>query len=350
MIKDQQEIAWVCLPKDARNQIISSYFCKRESDTEYNKGYVDAMLHIYGIHNLTSDTEPEEMLMVERNFIIDFYKRTKSRRWEYEDARLIRAMEKEDGKFLAIEYLFGDKCQPDKEQPKPKFSLNEIVRVTSDDKYGTVGRIIKVDEEDDGFFYTLNGVKDWRFVEKNLEPYTEENKEIEECPYTDGRTCDTCMGKGCECEYKPKETMEAKELNLCELLKGCEGEEFYSLMHGKVRFMTIGADGFVMFDLPESFSVYDNGKYDLNAEVIIYPSRALYEKYPLDAYSAWMEWKESRMSNYEIKVSYQIIGNSQDDEVGQFNTIRCNSLEEAKQVAKAVKETLDKFHKIASIN
>lgn len=63
MTKEQQDIAWAGLPKDARNQIISSYFCKRDSNTEYNKGYVDAILHIYGIHNLTSDTEPEEILL-----------------------------------------------------------------------------------------------------------------------------------------------------------------------------------------------------------------------------------------------------------------------------------------------
>ena len=27
---------------------------------------------------------------------------------------------------------------------------------------------------------------------------------------------------------------------------------------------------------------------------LLFPSRVLYEKYPLDAYSAWMEWKEAR--------------------------------------------------------
>ena len=138
--------------------------------------------------------------------------------------------------------------------------------------------------------------------------------------------------------------MEEKELNLCELLKGCEGEEFYSLMHGKVRFMTIGADGFVMFDLPESISVYDNGKYDLNAEVIIYPSRALYEKYPLDARAAWMEWKESRKPNCELKMDFQIISGKHRGGVGDFSTLVFRSEKEAMKAVEAVMETLEKFH------
>ena len=142
--------------------------------------------------------------------------------------------------------------------------------------------------------------------------------------------------------------MEEKELNLCELLKGCEGEEFYSLMHGKVRFMTIGAEGFVMFDLPESFSVYDNGKYDLHAEVIIYPSRALYEKYPLDAKKAWDEWASERKPKFEFSSFIYIYKDGETVDEIDLPELNFNSLEEAKQAAEAVRETLTKFHQSKS--
>ena len=194
MEKKLQDLAWTSLPKEMRDKLIEWYQTFQYHTNFDNDPIAEAQMKLledlYGSHNLTSDTEPEEMLMVERKKVQEIYHQIKL---ELGDGGCSERqddinMEKES----LLHSLFGDKCLPDEKltkskqemeteiieiatevKPKPKFSLNEIVRVTSDDKYGTVGRIIKVDEEDDGFFYTLNGVIDWRFVEKNLAPYTE---------------------------------------------------------------------------------------------------------------------------------------------------------------------------------
>lgn len=149
-----------------------------------------------------------------------------------------------------------------------------------------------------------------------------------------------------------------KELNLCEILNGHEGEEFYSLMHGNVRFTTISSDGFVLFDYPESISVYPNGKYDENAEVVIYPTRFLYEKYPLYAQKAWQEWVDEQKpwapkdDEYYWCINDMLnpvskIFDAEDPE--DWARVRANNCfrtqEHAQQAAEAVKKTLEQFHK-----
>ena len=65
--------------------------------------------------------------------------------------------------------------------------------------------------------------------------------------------------------------MESKELNLCELLKGCEGMLFYSTMGGYCRlievteFITIGYgnDDYVFLE--------SDGKYAINDECTLFP-------------------------------------------------------------------------------
>ncbi|MDE7442147.1 MAG: hypothetical protein K2M69_08280 [Muribaculaceae bacterium] len=101
-----------------------------------------------------------------------------------------------------------------------------------------------------------------------------------------------------------KDNMEEKELNLVELLRGCEGEEFYSIVYGNVTLEVIHSPEvddlkYYLLTRPNSCRigrdlVYPNGKVDANGAILLYPSKELYEKYPLDAYAAWMEWKEAR--------------------------------------------------------
>jgi len=67
--------------------------------------------------------------------------------------------------------------------------------------------------------------------------------------------------------------MKAQELNLCELLKGCEGMEFYSTMVGYCRlievteFITIGYgdDDFIVLE--------SDGKYSVEGECTLFPSK-----------------------------------------------------------------------------
>ena len=69
--------------------------------------------------------------------------------------------------------------------------------------------------------------------------------------------------------------MEAKELNLCELLKGCEGMVFYSTMVGYCKlievteFITIGYgnndDDYIILE--------SDGKYNVEGECTLFPSK-----------------------------------------------------------------------------
>lgn len=316
MTKEQQDLAWACLPKEARNQKISTYFCKRDSDTEYNKGYVDAILHIYGHHNLTSDTEPEEMLMVRRKSIQTVY-RDKIR----EKGHHTTTQSKKDmatGWLNAMRCFFSkDKCLPDK--------LNDDIGC---------------------------------YMENQLEPYTEpETKDDTKNETKDPVSQNPDKNYNNENHNSNSDNMQAKELNLCELLKGCVGETFYSRAYGEVTLNEIVRD-----DRPNSqeIKVYTsdpqsdriwflrNGRKHKNGEIDLYPSRALYEEYPLDAYSAWMEWQESRKPKYilAVKISSWYDGDDgrEDEEYGDNEWFRFKTEEEARQAAEAVRETLYKFH------
>ena len=99
--------------------------------------------------------------------------------------------------------------------------------------------------------------------------------------------------------------MRNNKINLTELLKGCEEEEFYSRCFGPLKFINIREDNILIFRKKNSEVILYpfNGKYDTYGEVDLFPSKELYEKYPLDAYTAWMEWKFKRQ-RYIIKVNF----------------------------------------------
>lgn len=86
---------------------------------------------------------------------------------------------------LAYNHFFGPKCLPDKTcnvasaKPKPaelKYHVGDWVRVVSIDKHGHIGQITDVEIDNDGIFYKITDADGWHFLEKNLEPYTEPEK------------------------------------------------------------------------------------------------------------------------------------------------------------------------------
>ena len=402
-----QNLAWSCLPKKTREALKRAYKYQCQN-IDYNRGFNEALEEVFNRHNLTSDTEPEEMLMVERKELIKRHTNALGRAKESSNPTETYSEGYYDGQTAILEELFGNKCLPDKEEPKPKFKVGDRVifacKPYDNLRDGKIATIQSVEISPCGIIiysfkeYSIN------FREEYLEPYTEENKEpkyhvgqkvwveekvgepleitaykgngkyfirpipcdveeewiipfegksketMEECPYTDGRTCDTCMGKGWECGYKPKETMEVKELNLCELLKGCEGERFYSPVYGDVVIdFNKDNDNIEIWSMKKDayLPIASNGHHADNpfkGFCILYPSRALYEKYPLDAYSAWMEWKETKKSKSTFVVKAFI---GEENGVG-WNVINehftFDSEEEAQQAADGIREYLKKFH------
>ena len=152
--------------------------------------------------------------------------------------------------------------------------------------------------------------------------------------------------------------MEEKELNLCELLKGHEGEEFYLLDCGNVildviQTNNLRGDSVTFLSLHStnfdsgSIIINPNGKRKVYGSVILYPSRALYEKYTLDPYSAWMEWKEERNPNkkYRLSINWTIneMENEDDyniEDYGHFY-VDCKTKEEADDAVESIKELVD---------
>lgn len=59
MTKEQQDLAFACLPKEVRSFIKSKFIVMLDCE-DYGAGYNQAMMDIFGSHNLTSDTEPSE--------------------------------------------------------------------------------------------------------------------------------------------------------------------------------------------------------------------------------------------------------------------------------------------------
>lgn len=337
MTKDQQDLAWACLPKETRDKVISVYACK-SGKHPYDEGYKDALRQLYGHHNLISDTEPEEMLMVARSNVIRKYKFADICDKDHPDKKYW------DGAKYTLTKLFGDKCLPDKEQPpKPKFNKGERVKI-ADERVNTFGCIATIThcEVDNGkVFYWLDD-NIGCYMENQLESYTDgtetKRKEAQNLSRSDEKMTDT---------------MEEKELNLCELLKGCEGETFYSRAYGEVRLNEIVRDDRlnsqeikVYTRDPQSDRIWflRDGRKHKNGEIDLYPSRALYEKYPLDPAKAWAEWKEARKQKRILQVEIRLISND-GKSIEDYEEVNMEMSDiDLTQAAEAVREALAKFH------
>ena len=357
MEKKTQDLAWKCAPKEFRGIVRNMYerFCKPAS-LEYFEDARSLLKALYGHHNLTSDTEPEEMLHCSRDFVIGRYKHlTSSIAWNEGDVRAFQA------ETSLLKELFGDKCLPDKEaeQPEPKkffesdYSIGDkvIVCISSiGEPRKEVVTLIRHyqpqceynDYAKTWLIQTQNG-QTFQANEEYFEPCTEEKAPIVSKDDTKDDT---------------KETMEEKELDFCELLKGCERMEVYSLLEGITFIRNVGN---ALITTTESNNYGEKGNVYAGGECLLYPSKELYEKYPLDAYSAWMEWKAERKPKRWRAKKYQgyyyidIIGGRivtkydtdereepDNNKYDSYNYFRTE--EEAKQAAEAVRETLAKFH------
>ena len=199
MIKEQQDLNWACLPKEARKEIRLFW----ELDTlpvhpDYDsdsvaEGAAYILTELFGYHNLTSDTEPEEVLMVSRKEVQDRVKTFSNPNWASNEEETYGAQLVID----TLDLLFGDKCLPDKEvltaknvtesviaQPKT-LNVGDKVKIIGSGteagkaKIGEVGEILDIDTQNNACFVLYRKGQDWVRA-CDLEPYTEENKETME--------------------------------------------------------------------------------------------------------------------------------------------------------------------------
>lgn len=312
MNKEQQDLAWVCLPKELRMELKAIF--NMPSKHGYSDSVRKLLVDIYG-DNLTSDTEPEEMLMVERNKVQESHNNSQ-KTWDEAHSN-----EWADGICFILEVLFGDKCLPDKESETKSKEAKETQKLSLSVEQSTENK------------EPMKEIKDYP-------PYLDKPNKI--VP-TEKNRCEKCGANTQQCADAPCQNypMEEKELDLYELLQDCSDvTTIYSVVHdAEVEFKL--ANRYIEF---MGLSFYSNGSmYDVAGRCMLYPSRALYEKYPLDAYSAWMEWKEARKPKYVLQAELRLISNK-----GMtIEDYECVEVEvsdiDLTQAAEAVRETLRSF-------
>lgn len=89
------------------------------------------------------------------------------------------------------------------------------------------------------------------------------------------------------------------KLNIREILKGHKNHKCYSPLCGECWLCSSVTDKTNLFksDNGSDILVFNNGKCNSGGVCLLFPSRELYEKYPLDAAKAWEEWVDENAKN-----------------------------------------------------
>lgn len=184
MTKELSDLAWSVLPKKFKEEVKRLYKAIREksvnnSPTEryFDGGYEYAFEKLFGKHNLTSDTEGEEMLMLPRNKVREMYAGAKSTYDLYTKATCInsvesRAIDRNKGRMDVLIDFFGSKCLPDVNEDnfaksEPKFKVGDKAKFRGQ-------KVLVTDLEEGGYvlIHTPDGSA-YGITESDLEPYTE---------------------------------------------------------------------------------------------------------------------------------------------------------------------------------
>lgn len=120
MKKELQDKAWAVLPKEVREEVKKMY----DAVSAWEKT-AEVLGTLFGKHNLFSDTETEEMLIISRKAAEEFYDK-------YFGERLCEVNMSNLRKDIII--LFGGKCRVGEDniglnKTKPKFKVGDIVTV-----------------------------------------------------------------------------------------------------------------------------------------------------------------------------------------------------------------------------
>jgi len=179
MTTEQQNLAWACLPEEVRHKM-STYFKQLlEQYKDYEslnfrnasakvKERIVTLDYFFGKHNLTSDTEPEDMLCVNKKSFVNFQKLL-DHNYNY-DSEMYDDLYWEFAKCLP-EVLntpnSGElKLKTVNNKPFPKFNIGDTV-----DFYGNICKIIDTDSRDRlPYCIVVNGCTRW-VAESDLTAY-----------------------------------------------------------------------------------------------------------------------------------------------------------------------------------
>lgn len=206
MNKELQDLVWSILPKELKEEVKYEYrrVATKASKEEYCLGFMRAHEGMFGIHNLTSDTEGEEMLTVSRKKVQEKWQRAYEQEAKYSEAEQNPTAREElyynRGIISVIDTLFGSKCLP--EPSKLQASCRQVNVDSShdnvDSSHGNVDSLEPKPAEpkyhkDDKVLYNgavhkiTVGYGDGRYLlnntqkvvkESDPEPYTEPEKEV----------------------------------------------------------------------------------------------------------------------------------------------------------------------------
>lgn len=202
MNKELRDLAWSVLPKEFKEEVKKLYakFYNEKPQSDCSYGYLGLLIKIFGIHNLTSDAEGEEMLMISRKKVQRryhmAYKCKHSVLLSHDDVQFWKGWQG------ALDDLFGSKCLPDEkvdpeslvttikdsmEHPlpdkmlldgiaeqkpaEPKFKVGDYVRYK-----GGVHKVVATAKDNRCYLNKILGCID----ESDLEPYTEPKENIAE--------------------------------------------------------------------------------------------------------------------------------------------------------------------------
>ena len=414
--KQVQDLAWKCLPKEIREHLKCVYKSEYVSDRGYQPTRImELLLSLFGHHNLTSDADPEEMLIVPRNKVQEKWQRAYEQEAKYSKAEQNPTTREElyynRGIMSVIDTLFGSKCLPDEpsskqgnDEPKFKYSVGQKVILHF---YG--GEVSTITEafNDGGVWnkYKVKMLPTRVWNENELDPYEEpkpaepkfnvgnivrfkycctphridgfrvldgiilylvdevwaEASDLE--PYTEPEEKSKPSNSG---ELESQATtdcnnMEKKGLNLCEILKGHEGEKFFDSINGECVLITLDEE--VTHDIV--FARNSDGEHFSYTDPILtfYPS-GMASLYPFtrcilhDAKTSWETWIDEQMPwvpkdneyywciNDLLNPISKIFDDGDCEDHARVRVHNCFRTKElAQQASEAARECLDKFSK-----
>lgn len=218
MTTELQNQAWRSLPKEFKEEVKKYYQTLHERHKEYDRLHFDnarakvqerivTLEYFFGIHNLTSDAEGEEMLCVPKKKVQEMYAANERIKTDFPDkeTRIIS-----DHINHVLSHLFGSKCLPDEEyttcvhangtacehynheeshcslhgecrfEPKPaepKYHKGDKVRIKGDVFYDRIGEVTDIDFVGHLVYYKTDRSYEW-LKESDLEPYTEPTENL----------------------------------------------------------------------------------------------------------------------------------------------------------------------------
>ena len=175
MDKELSDAAWRVLPSEFKEEVKKEWKTanneERLSHDAFLRGCYSTMTLLFGLHNLTSDAEGEEMLTVSRKNVQKMY--------SYNEEELTKDPTNKGALLLKLrlDALFGSKCLPDNVdslEPKPaelKYQVNDKVKVKGTNRIGTIIEPYSNDVGYRVYFNDGDGGEDAEYSADELIPY-----------------------------------------------------------------------------------------------------------------------------------------------------------------------------------